>query len=102
LPPPVPLTPFLLAAGALKVPRGNFLVFYGVARVLRYGLLAWLSVTYGHHVIRTWLKSFDGWSSTILWSYGGLVALGIAFGLWKYFRAKQAHRGAAVPAGDAA
>src|SRR5580698_4964001 len=30
LPPPVPLTPFLLAAGALKVPRGRFLLFYGI------------------------------------------------------------------------
>ena len=35
LPPPVPLTPFLLAAGALKVPRGSALVFYGIARTLR-------------------------------------------------------------------
>src|SRR5271163_3536464 len=64
LPPPVPLTPFLLAAGALNVPRGRFLVFYGVARTLRYGLLAWLGLTYGHLVVRTWLKSLDNWSST--------------------------------------
>lgn len=102
LPPPVPLTPFLLAAGALKVPLGRFLVFYGIARTLRYSLLAWLGVTYGRHVVRTWLKSLDDWSSTILWVYGGLVAIGIGFGLWKFFRSRSSQEQAPVPAGDVA
>ena len=102
LPPPVPLTPFLLAAGALKVPRGRFLVFYGIARTLRYSLLAWLGVTYGHHVVRTWLKSLDDWSATILWIYGGLVVLGIGFGVWKFLKSRPSRDRAAVPAGDAA
>lgn len=102
LPPPVPLTPFLLAAGALKVPRGRFLIFYGIARTLRYSLLAWLGLTYGHYVVRTWLKSLGDWSSTILWIYGGLVALGIAFGVWKFVRSRRANQGAAVPAEDMA
>jgi membrane protein DedA with SNARE-associated domain len=102
LPPPVPLTPFLLAAGALNVPRSRFLMFFGAARIVRYGLLAWLGVTFGHHIVRTWLKSVDEWSSTILWSYGGLVAVGIGFGVWKYLRAKRLGDRTAVPAGDVA
>jgi membrane protein YqaA with SNARE-associated domain len=102
LPPPVPLTPFLLAAGALNVPRGRFLAFYGVARTLRYSLLAWFGVTYGHRVVRTWLKSLDSWSSRILWIYCGLVALGIAFGVWKFLRSRKASHGSPVPAGDVA
>ena len=102
LPPPVPLTPFLLAAGALKVPRGRFLLFYGAARILRYGVLAWFGVTYGHRVVRTWLKSLDSWSSRILWIYCGLVALGIAFGVWKFLRSRHADSQPAVPAGDVA
>ena len=102
LPPPVPLTPFLLAAGALKVPRGRFLIFYGIARTLRYGLLAWLGVTYGRHVVRIWLKSLDKWSATILWVYGGLVVLGIGFGVWKFLRAKQSRSGAPMPAEETA
>ena len=52
LPPPVPLTPFLLAAGALKIGRTPFLIWYGSARAIRYGLLAWLAVTYGRRFVR--------------------------------------------------
>jgi membrane protein YqaA with SNARE-associated domain len=84
LPPPIPLTPFLLAAGALKIPRWRFMLFYGAARMVRYGLLAWLGVTYGRHIVRVWQHELDGWSATILWVYGGLVAAGIAYGIWKY------------------
>jgi membrane protein YqaA with SNARE-associated domain len=102
LPPPIPLTPFLLAAGALNVPRGRFLVFYGIARTARYSLLAWLGLTYGHYVVRTWLKSMDSWSATILWIYGCLVAVGIAFGLWKFLRGKHSGGQTQVAAGDAA
>lgn len=102
LPPPVPLTPFLLAAGALHVPRGRFLLFYGMARTFRYSLLAWLGVTYGHLVIRTWMKSLDRWSATILWVYGGLVVLGIGFGVWKFLRQRRPVDRAPMPAGDVA
>jgi membrane protein YqaA with SNARE-associated domain len=35
LPPPIPLSPFLLASGALGVSRGRFLAIYGAARTLR-------------------------------------------------------------------
>jgi membrane protein YqaA with SNARE-associated domain len=102
LPPPVPLTPFLLAAGALKVPRGRFLLFYGIARALRYSLLAWLGITYGHVVLRTWTKTLGKWSATILWVYCGLLALGIGFGVWKFLKNRQSGGATPVPAQDAA
>ena len=102
LPPPVPLTPFLLAAGALNVPRNRFLIFFGIARTIRYSLLAWLGVTFGHRIVRTWTKSLNQWSATILWAYAALVALGIAFGLWKYLKGKRAANQAPLPAEDVA
>jgi len=102
LPPPVPLTPFLVAAGALQIPRGRFLLFYGIARTLRYSLLAWLGITYGHLVLRTWTKTLGKWSATILWVYCGLVALGICFGVWKFLKNRQAGKGTPVPAQGAA
>jgi membrane protein YqaA with SNARE-associated domain len=89
LPPPVPLTPFILAAGALKITRGRFLASYGVARAIRYGLLAWLGVTYGRRIVRTWQRDLSGWSTTILWVYGGLVAVGILYGVWKFRKARR-------------
>ena len=102
LPPPVPLTPFLLAAGALHVSRNNFLVFYGAARMIRYGLLAWLGVTYGRRILRVWQSELSGWSSIVLWVYGGLVVLGIAFGVWKFRKARQSGDRAQTPAEEPA
>ncbi len=89
LPPPIPLTPFLLAAGALGVRRGRFLVFYGVARAIRFGLLAWLGITYGRRFVGMWQKDLGKYSTPILWTYGGLVAIGIGFGCWKLWRGKK-------------
>jgi membrane protein YqaA with SNARE-associated domain len=102
LPPPVPLTPFLLAAGALHVPRARFLVFYGSARAIRYGLLAWLGLTYGRHILRLWQSELSGWSERILWIYGGLVVLGIGYGVWKFRKARQAGDTARRPAEELA
>ena len=65
-------------------------------------LLAWLGVTFGHHIVRTWIKSLTQWSSTILWAYGGLVLLGIAFGAWKFLKGKRSGSGSPVPAEDVA
>lgn len=92
LPPPVPLTPFLLAAGALKVPRARFLWAFSVARTARYGLLAWLGVSFGRHFIHEWRQQLETWSSTILWIYAGAMVLGIAFAVWKMRRGSRTSR----------
>jgi membrane protein YqaA with SNARE-associated domain len=84
LPPPFPLMPLLLAAGALGVSRKRFLASFGLARTFRYGLVAWLADTYGRAVVRAFRQYLAGWSSTILWIYLGLVAAGILYGLWKF------------------
>jgi membrane protein DedA with SNARE-associated domain len=102
LPPPAPLTPFLMAAGALGVPRGSFLFFYGIARAIRYGLLAWLGITYGRHIVGLWQRSLGNWSTTILWIYGGLVMIGIGYGVWKFRKARRSGDHVAVPAQDMA
>jgi membrane protein YqaA with SNARE-associated domain len=83
LPPPVPLSPFVLAAGALGIPRKRFLIAFGSARTLRYSLVAWLGATYGRHVIRLWSSTLDKWSIPLLSIFGGLLAAGILFAIWK-------------------
>jgi membrane protein YqaA with SNARE-associated domain len=92
LPPPVPLTPFLLAAGALGMARGRFMLSFGTARVVRYSLLAWLGIAYGRHFVHLWEKELNGWSTPILWTYAGLVVLGVAYGIWKTHRRGQTPR----------
>jgi membrane protein YqaA with SNARE-associated domain len=86
LPPPVPLSPFLLAAGALGISWRRFLLVFGVARTLRYGLVAWLAVIYGRRMIRLWSGTLEKWSAPLGWVFGIVMVGGLAFGLWKLRR----------------
>jgi membrane protein YqaA with SNARE-associated domain len=52
LPPPFPLTPFVLTCGALHVNRTRFLVLFAVMRLLRFGTEATLARTYGTGVLK--------------------------------------------------
>ena len=52
LPPPFPMTAFVLTCGALKVNRARFLVIVAVARVIRFGAEAVLARRYGASVVR--------------------------------------------------
>lgn len=92
LPPPLPLLPFLLAAGAFGVTKKQFFWSFGVARTLRYGLVAWLGATYGRTVVQLWSRYLKNWSGIILWTYLGLLAAGILYGLWRYFRERRTAR----------
>jgi membrane protein YqaA with SNARE-associated domain len=93
LPPPFPLMPFVLAAGALGVSRQKFLVSFSLARTFRYALVAWLAAIYGRVVANAFRHYLSGWSSTIMWIYLGLMVAGILYGVWK-FRRQQRHTGA--------
>jgi membrane protein YqaA with SNARE-associated domain len=84
LPPPIPLMPLLLGAGALKVSRNRFLVAFTLARTARYGLITWVGVVYGRRVLRWWNLYLAEYSGVILWTFLGLLAAGVAFGVWKY------------------
>lgn len=84
LPPPIPLLPFLLAAGALGVTRRQLFIALGAARSLRYGIEAALAIIYGRRILHWANKYLAGWSNVILYTFLGLVAAGILFGIWKY------------------
>jgi membrane protein YqaA with SNARE-associated domain len=47
LPPPAPMVPFLLAAGAAQYPRKKFLAALTIGRAARYSALAYLASIYG-------------------------------------------------------
>jgi membrane protein YqaA with SNARE-associated domain len=51
LPPPVPMVPFLFAAGAMQYPVKKFLVALTLGRALRYTILAYLAARYGRQII---------------------------------------------------
>jgi membrane protein YqaA with SNARE-associated domain len=74
LPPPVPLSPFLIAAGAMDVPKHKFLTAFSLGRFLRYGTVAYLGKLYGRHLLRF----FAHYREPLLWI---LVGLGVVGGM---------------------
>jgi biotin transporter BioY len=52
LPPPFPLSPFVLACGALHVRRTPFFLSFAIARVLRFGVIAVSALFYGNWILR--------------------------------------------------
>jgi membrane protein YqaA with SNARE-associated domain len=52
LPPPVPMVPFVIAAGATQYPTQKFLAALTLGRAIRYSLLALLAARYGRQIIR--------------------------------------------------
>jgi len=90
LPPPVPLLPFLVAAGALGISRQRFLLAFGAARSLRFALICWLAATYGRHVVRLWSGTLEKWSGPLLWTFVAILAGGVCYGIWQ-FRKQRSH-----------
>ena len=52
MPPPFPMTPFILTAGALGVDARRFMAAFGTARLLRFGVEAALARRYGQGILR--------------------------------------------------
>jgi len=52
MPPPFPLTPFILTCGALNVNPWRFFATFGAVRLLRYGAEALLALRYGRGILR--------------------------------------------------
>ncbi|HEY0703757.1 MAG TPA: VTT domain-containing protein [Candidatus Acidoferrales bacterium] len=50
LPPPMPMVPFVIAAGALQYSTKKFLAAMTLGRIARYTILAYLGATYGRRI----------------------------------------------------
>ena len=82
LPPPVPFSPFLIAAGALNYSRRKFLIAVGTARAIRYFALAYLGSRYSRLIF----GFFRDYYQPILWTFLALAVIGgivIASYIWK-------------------
>ncbi|MGB8887700.1 MAG: VTT domain-containing protein [Candidatus Korobacteraceae bacterium] len=85
LPPPAPIVPILIAAGALQYPRNKFLVALGFGRGVRYTLLAYLGFHYGRHILR-WLGKYY---QPLLYILIALAVVGGLVGLYYWLRYKR-------------
>lgn len=86
LPPPFPLFPFLIAAGALGITRRQFFISVAIGRAIRYGTAATLAAIYGPIILRLWNRYLADWSTPILYAFLALIAAGAVFGIWKFRR----------------
>jgi len=86
LPPPVPYSPFLIAAGALQYPRAKFFAAVGTARAIRYGALAYLGSIYSKQIFGFFHKYYKPlfWTLISLAVVGGIAAL-----LWTWKRKRE-------------
>ena len=81
LPPPMPLSPFVLAAGALKMSRPKFMWAFTLSRCLRHAVAAALGIYFGPQVLVLWNRIMSKYGTTILivlWT-GILLSCGYAF-----------------------
>jgi membrane protein YqaA with SNARE-associated domain len=82
LTPPIPMVPFLFAAGALQYPVKKFLVALTLGRVARYAILAYLGARYGRQILALVTKHVNPVVIAVI------VAAMVAAGLILYFRNK--------------
>ena len=85
LPPPFPIVPMLLAAGAMQYPTRKFLTALAVGRGIRYSILAYLGFHYGRHIVTFFARYY--WPILI-----ALIAFSVIGGLYGVFEYKRRHK----------
>jgi membrane protein YqaA with SNARE-associated domain len=84
LPPPFPIVPFLLAAGALQYSRRKFVLALALGRGVRFTILAGLGAIYGRHIVRF----FSRYYKPALFMLIGLAVIAGIISLVQYYRYK--------------
>ena len=82
LPPPFPIVPFLLAAGALQYSRKQFLGALALGRGIRFTIVAGLGAIYGNHIVRFFSKYYKPALYTLI----GLAVVAGIFTLMGYLQ----------------
>ena len=85
LPPPFPIVPMLLAAGAMQYPTRKFLTALAVGRGIRFALLGYLGAHYGRHIVRFFALYY--WD--VLFVLLAFTVLGGLFGVIQYKRGQR-------------
>ena len=85
LPPPFPLVPFLLAAGAMQYSRKKFLAALTLGRGLRFTILAGVGAVYGRHITRFFSRYYAPALAVLI----GLAIVGGIMTLIAYYRSSR-------------
>jgi len=82
LPPPFPIVPFLLAAGAMQYSRKKFLGALTLGRGLRFTIVAGLGAIYGRHIVGFFTRYYKPALLVLI----GLAVVGSLIALLQYRR----------------
>lgn len=85
LPPPFPLVPVLLAAGALQYPRKKFVAALALGRSIRYFLLAGLGSLYARQIT----SFFNRYYKPAVLTLVGLAVIGSIIALREYLHSRK-------------
>jgi membrane protein YqaA with SNARE-associated domain len=88
LPPPVPIVPFLLAAGAMQYSRRKFIASLALGRGIRFTIVGFVAAHYGSAIFRF----FSQYYKPALYTLIGLAVAGGIAGLFFYLRHRQSSR----------
>lgn len=88
LPPPFPLVPVLLTAGALQYPRRKFVGALSLGRGIRYMIVAGLGALYGDQIV----GFFSRYYKIAILILIGLAVVGGIFTFIEYRRSKHHHK----------
>jgi membrane protein YqaA with SNARE-associated domain len=97
LPPPMPLSPFVLAAGALNMSHNKFLSTFTISRAIRHAIAAWLGIHYGRHILRLWDKFSAKWAAPVLIVLWTGILISCAYAFWQLYRTSRNVRSQSNP-----
>lgn len=89
LPPPMPLSPFVLAAGAIKMERRHFMTTFTLTRIIRHTITAWLGYHYGSHILHLWNRLSARYEHSILIAIWTVIILSCAIAGWRLYKASR-------------
>lgn len=90
LPPPFPLTAFLLTCGALDVDRRRFFVVFGLLRLIRFSGAALLARQYGDRVLQVLSSNDVRMAVMAIAVVGAATALASGIAVWYHSRPQPA------------
>jgi membrane protein YqaA with SNARE-associated domain len=90
LPPPMPMVPFVIAAGALQYSQRKFLVAMSLGRLVRYSIFAYLGAVYGRKIFAVVMAHGE---VALCVTIGLAVAATIIFVLLRFKRKREALAG---------
>jgi membrane protein YqaA with SNARE-associated domain len=88
LPPPMPMVPFLFAAGAMQYPVRKFLAALTLGRIARYMILAYLAALYGRRIIAFIAKH----GYPVILAVIGLLLIAAVLVIFYFWRARKSKK----------